>query len=1364
MQSYYRIMISILGILCLGMLINPLFSQTYQLTGKVYQGDAGMEPPNSTPIPGVPILLFGANSSGVKESPSIDNTTTDGSGWYSLEVNTLADAFDFYIIEEVDKSGYTSVGATTVGGTVLTSNRIEYTYLELINNDKTGNKFWDKPTAAENTPPTAEADGPYIGVVGQSVSLDGSGSFDPDAGDHIVSYTWDLDGDGQYDDATGVKPGHTWYSPFNGPVRLRVTDTHGASDSDGANVTITEAEEDQWDFGDAPEMPERGYHYPTTLANNGARHKITRNGPWLGSVSFNYNIPDAEPDGQPDIEAEGDNVTDRCDECSCVSNFLLIGMPNTIGLSVGSGGIIDLWVDLDQDGTWQHPAERIFSGFLPDGYHKVSVTIPDASVPGSTYMRVRISTAGGLTPEGPADDGEVVDEKMNIYQADFGDLPNSYKGYLQSGIPINEEIVKLGSSIDSELKSQPGPLADGDDINGIDDEDGVRFLTPIIPGKTALVEVVCTAKPKTCYEVSGYLDFHGDGRFDQYDNLFWLGNFTPNSQTVYVRQFMVPNFLGEGINPVVNGPTYARFRITAGQTSSLYFGEIEDYMVTISDSTESIPRDHGDAPCDGLNTFYPDASHELGGPWLGGPGDAPDAEPAQQKDPHAEGDDQCGKDDENCIVYANFIRGQNSELDFNFNTGPTGDVVFTLSIDWNFDGDWEDSGEFIAVYINQQYPPNSQVTFKWPFNWLPGVKTGKTFGRIRIYEFMQNKWVTVDGPGQAGEVEDFEIEIKASGDPAPPGAIVYGSKWHDLDGNRQWDAGEPPLPGWTIWLDLNHNGIQDAGDPVDITDASGGFEFTGLSAGQYTVCEKPEPGWIQTWPGAQATQTVTADPQQPNPGIVFGNRLVEPDSGLGAVKWSQPPLFDMMTDDTTCYSGWPVLSGLMGTCIADDWFCHDFHPVTSIRWWGSYSDWDSLFAPPEAPIYFRIGVWTDFSGQAADDFSHPQEMIREWFVSRQSVHETVDKIHFHPEHMDRPVSCFRYTFYMPHDDWFYQQGDSAVQWLSVQPVYSETDPAHAWGWLTRERYFNGDAIRVLQPFHPDMGSFYETGVPVAGFQDLAFELGTDAFEDLYDFGDAPDIGYGTAAGRNGPRHLFCSGIHLGESIDTESGGQPDPDALGDDNDGEPDEDGVLFLNGLRPGEMAGIQVTASAFGLLNAWVDFNLDSTWNQPEEHVLTDIPVSSGTRLMEFPVAELARSGGSFARFRFSTWPGIRARGFAPDGEVEDYRVFIGQGAAIGQSTEMPSEYRLCPNRPNPFNPCTRFRFEIPFRGRSKVDVEFRIYNLRGQLIRTLIREERSPGIYETSWDGLNDDGNPVSTGIYLYRLHAGQFIATKKLILMK
>lgn len=88
-----------------------------------------------------------------------------------------------------------------------------------------------------NAPPTADAGGPYTMEEGGSVVLDASGSSDP--GNDIVSYEWDLDDDGEYDDASGVTV--SFSAPDNGayPVSVRVTDDDGASDTNGAEVTVT---------------------------------------------------------------------------------------------------------------------------------------------------------------------------------------------------------------------------------------------------------------------------------------------------------------------------------------------------------------------------------------------------------------------------------------------------------------------------------------------------------------------------------------------------------------------------------------------------------------------------------------------------------------------------------------------------------------------------------------------------------------------------------------------------------------------------------------------------------------------------------------------------------------------------------------------------------------------------------------------------------------------------------------------------------------------------------------------------------------------------------------------------------------------
>jgi flagellar hook assembly protein FlgD len=82
---------------------------------------------------------------------------------------------------------------------------------------------------------------------------------------------------------------------------------------------------------------------------------------------------------------------------------------------------------------------------------------------------------------------------------------------------------------------------------------------------------------------------------------------------------------------------------------------------------------------------------------------------------------------------------------------------------------------------------------------------------------------------------------------------------------------------------------------------------------------------------------------------------------------------------------------------------------------------------------------------------------------------------------------------------------------------------------------------------------------------------------------------------------------------------------------------------------------------------------------------------------------------------------------------------------------------NYPNPFNPETRIEYSVAV----SEHVLLQIFNQRAQLIRTLVNEPQAPGSYMKIWDGKDESGNSVASGIYLYRLQAGKFSETKKMI---
>lgn len=94
------------------------------------------------------------------------------------------------------------------------------------------------------------------------------------------------------------------------------------------------------------------------------------------------------------------------------------------------------------------------------------------------------------------------------------------------------------------------------------------------------------------------------------------------------------------------------------------------------------------------------------------------------------------------------------------------------------------------------------------------------------------------------------------------------------------------------------------------------------------------------------------------------------------------------------------------------------------------------------------------------------------------------------------------------------------------------------------------------------------------------------------------------------------------------------------------------------------------------------------------------------------------------------------------------------------LPESFGLSPNYPNPFNPETIIRYQLP----NSSEVELIMYNTLGQKIRTIVNEKQFPGYYEVIWDGRNDSGEQVPSGVYIYQLKAGEFVDARKLLLIR
>ena len=98
--------------------------------------------------------------------------------------------------------------------------------------------------------------------------------------------------------------------------------------------------------------------------------------------------------------------------------------------------------------------------------------------------------------------------------------------------------------------------------------------------------------------------------------------------------------------------------------------------------------------------------------------------------------------------------------------------------------------------------------------------------------------------------------------------------------------------------------------------------------------------------------------------------------------------------------------------------------------------------------------------------------------------------------------------------------------------------------------------------------------------------------------------------------------------------------------------------------------------------------------------------------------------------------------------------------ESNQLPTAFSLYNNYPNPFNPMTTIRYNLP----DDALVNITIYDMMGRVVKTLINDQQTTGYRSLQWNATNDNGAPVSAGLYLYTIEAGQFRQTNKMVLLK
>ncbi|MCF8236409.1 MAG: glycoside hydrolase [Bacteroidales bacterium] len=271
-----------------------------------------------------------------------------------------------------------------------------------------------------------------------------------------------------------------------------------------------------------------------------------------------------------------------------------------------------------------------------------------------------------------------------------------------------------------------------------------------------------------------------------------------------------------------------------------------------------------------------------------------------------------------------------------------------------------------------------------------------------------------------------------------------------------------------------------------------------------------------------------------------------------------------------------------------------------------------------------------------------------------------------------------------------------------------------------------------------------------GIGDVAFTLAPNPDAE-YDWGDAPEPDYPTKSLEHGAAHKLEAGVYLGQFVDAEPDGIPDPLAEGDDQYDIADEDGVIFPDDLYQGMTDTLIVSASAAGYLNAWIDFNANGDWSDSGDKIFNDEEVAAGENKLYISIPENAVTDTTYARFRLTTYQGIDFTGKAEDGEVEDYMMIITESTAIKSNIKQPGVLIY----PHP----VQNRFTLSLNLPSKGELLLQFYRMEGSLMKTIHIGELSKGRHSIPMT------IGVAAGVYFVKASlSNRILFTKRFVVIR
>ena len=182
--------------------------------------------------------------------------------------------------------------------------------------------------------------------------------------------------------------------------------------------------------------------------------------------------------------------------------------------------------------------------------------------------------------------------------------------------------------------------------------------------------------------------------------------------------------------------------------------------------------------------------------------------------------------------------------------------------------------------------------------------------------------------------------------------------------------------------------------------------------------------------------------------------------------------------------------------------------------------------------------------------------------------------------------------------------------------------------------------------------------------------------------------------------------------------------------------------------------------------DYNFAYLYGTNADYGIDELEVGNGTAFLESQdgiVRGIFYEQGTYKTIAASSFFGAMGDGIDENTKASlmaNYLEFLYENVNAGNNVIALGTH-LGANYPNPFNPITTIKFTTDSTGKN---TELIIHNIRGQKVKTLVNEKLDAGNHSVIWNGTDDNGEVVSSGVYFYRLNSGRYTSVKKMILMK